>query len=64
MTYTIKDLLEALQSPITNSPHLANNAETWSRIGNRDSFDELGLTPSELDDFLKEWIEDNPYKNI
>ena len=63
MTITIDDLLNALQNP-EKTGGLANTAETWERIGRKDSFDELGLEGGELDDFLKEWIEDNPYANI
>ena len=35
----IDDLLAALQNP--NSVELRNDFDTWRRIGNRDSFDEL-----------------------
>jgi hypothetical protein len=59
---TIEDLLNALQNPETGQ--LENNAETWSRIGKKDDFSELGLEASELDDFLAEWIGDNPYENL
>lgn len=59
---TIDDMLNALQNPETGK--LENSAETWSRIGSRDNFDELGLDSSELDEFLKEFIAENPYQNI
>ena len=59
---TIDDLLNALKNQETGV--LENSAETWSRIGSRDSFSELGLDVSELDDFLKEFIQDNEYSNI
>jgi hypothetical protein len=63
---SIDDLLNSLKNP--NTPEkkgkLANTKETWTRIGEGDSFSELGLQSSELDDFLKEWIEENPYTNI
>jgi len=62
MTLTIDDLLNALESEIKNT--LSNTKDTWSRIGNRDSFSELGMERSELDKFLEEWIEQNPYNNI
>ena len=62
-TITIDDLLNALQNP-ENVSKLENTKETWRRIGERDSFSELGLDGSELDDFLKEWIQDNPYSAI
>jgi len=58
----IDDLLAALQNP--NSVELRNDFDTWRRIGNRDSFDELGMNSGELEEFLKEWIEENPYANI
>ena len=63
MTVTIDDLLNALQNP-DNPSKLENSRETWERIGNRDKFSELGLEGSELDDFLKEWIMENPYENL
>ena len=63
MTVTIDDLLNALQNP-DNPSKLENSRETWSRIGNRDNFSELGLEGSELDDFLAEWISENPYNNL
>lgn len=43
---------------------LPNTKETWERIGAKDSFAELGLEGSELDDFLKDWIAENGYTNI
>lgn len=61
---TIDDLLNALQNPVKTDTKLPNTAETWTRIGERDEFAELELEGSELTDFLKEWIEDNPYLNI
>lgn len=63
MELTIDDLLNALQNP-EKTVLLENNSETWSRIGNKDKFSELGLEDSELNDFLKEWISDNPYNNL
>lgn len=62
-TPTIEDLLNALQNPET-AGDLPNTAETWARIGNRDSFPELNMSSSELENFLKEWTENNPYSNI
>lgn len=66
MALTIDDLLNALQNPTisANDPKLVNTRETWSRIGARDSFSELGLEGSELDSFLEEWIAHNPYENL
>ena len=61
---TIDDLLKALQNPNEGNAKLRNDFNTWSRIGNKDSFSELGLSSSELEDFLKDWIADNPYENI
>ena len=63
MTVTIDDLLNALQNP-DNPSKLENSRETWERIGNKDRFEELGLEGSDLDEFLKEWIDNNPYSNI
>lgn len=64
MELTIDDLLNALQNPEKANMSLENNSETWSRIGNKDKFSELELGESELNDFLKEWISDNPYNNL
>lgn len=44
---------------------LENSVETWRRIGERDSFSELGFkSDSEKEEFLQEWISNNPYSNI
>lgn len=63
---TIDDLLNALANPAKSSKKtLENTKETWRRIGSKDSFEELGLESSELENFLKEWInENNEYGNI
>lgn len=61
--YTIDDLLNSLQSPNPNKT-LENSRETWRRINQNDPFDELGLNRSELDEFLKDWIHDNPYSAL
>lgn len=63
MTISIDDLLNALQNP-DKVVELENSKETWKRIGNRDSFSELGLEQSELDSFLSDWIDANPYNNL
>lgn len=63
MTVTIDDLLNALQNP-EKVGGLENSKETWTRIGNRDDFSELGLSGGELDDFLREWCAENEYSNI
>ena len=66
MALTIDDLLNSLKNP--NKPKegatLENNRSTWERIGKRDSFSELGLEGGELEKFLQDWINDNPYSNI
>lgn len=62
MAVSIDDLLNALQNP--EGITLENNSDTWSRIGQKDKFSELGLEESELDAFLADWIEQNPYSNI
>jgi len=64
MALTLDDLLNALQNPEKASKKLENNKATWERIGKGDKFSELGLEPSELDSFLKDFIKDNPYSNI
>lgn len=62
MALTIDDLLNALQNP--SKATLTNTKDTWTRIGKGDSFSELGMTSSELETFLAEWISENPYSNI
>ena len=59
---TLDELLNALENP--NKPELPNTEGTWNRIGNKDSFDELGLEKTELEEFLSEWMEENSYNNI
>lgn len=60
---TIDELLNALQNP--NKPTvLENSEETWRRIGKKDKFEELGMEASELETFLKEWMDENPYTAI
>ncbi len=64
---TIEDLLRKIKvtrSNTNDSPTLKNTKETWKRIGNKDTFDELGFSSSELDSFLKEWVSENPYSAI
>lgn len=70
---TIDDLIAAMKNPNivddemkAELSSLANTADTWARIGARDVTlaGEIGIEESELNDFLKEWIEDNPYRNI
>jgi hypothetical protein len=67
----IDKILKSMQSKyqirdkIENERHLENTKETWQRIGNKDSFDELGFdNDAEKESFLKEFIENNPYKDI
>ena len=59
---TIEDLLKSLQYP--DKSKINDSGITWARIGNKDPFTELGLKGSELDSFLKEWCESNPYNNL
>ena len=59
---TIEDLLNSLQNP--KKVTLENSKATWKRIGQKDSFSELGLESSELESFLQEWMNDNPYNNL
>ena len=55
-------LLAALKETVKEGKQvLENNAETWNKIGSRESFSELGFAS---EDELKEWIENNPYSNI
>ena len=63
---TIEDLLKTLQYNVSNSATtLENTSETWKRISSKsDSFSELGLKSTELEEFLSEWCANNPYSNI
>lgn len=61
---TIEELLKSLQYNTAQSKTtLENNKSTWTRIGNKDSFEELGLSSSELESFLSDWCQNNPYNN-
>jgi hypothetical protein len=69
MSISIDDLLNSLNTPSnpnssSSAKTLPNNKDTWSRIGKKDSFEELGLSSSDLENFLDEWCVDNPYNNI
>lgn len=64
MALSIDDLLNSLQNPNKKNGKLENTKDTWRRIQAKDSFSELGIQPSELDSFLSEWINDNPYSAI
>lgn len=59
---TIKDLLASLQADDNSggNRNLANTKENWAKIKNKE-FTDLGVEGSELDEFLSEWIENNPY---
>lgn len=63
---TIDDLLEALKTPTQGESVLLNTTEIWARIGERDRTlaHDFGISESELDSVLKDWIKDNPYNNI
>ncbi len=60
---TIDELLKSLQKPGAEVK-LSNTRETWSRIGQRDAFAELGLGPSELQKALSDFTKENEYSNI
>jgi len=62
MSLTIEDLLKEINN--SKSVKLENNAETWKRIGKKDSFPELNLPKGDLESFLAEWVANNPYNNI
>lgn len=64
MALNLDDLLDALSKASETEKKLANTKENWARLGRRDSFEELGLSGQELEDFLKEWAQENPYSNI
>jgi hypothetical protein len=59
---TLDEMLMELENP--NKPSLENTKTTWKRIGAKDEFSELGLEVSELDSFLQEWMDENPYEAI
>jgi hypothetical protein len=67
---TIEELLKSMLTLSSDKKSsdfigLPNNRETWERIGSGDSFAELNFQSlSEKEDFLKEWIESNPYTAI
>jgi hypothetical protein len=67
---TIEELLKSMLTLASDKKSndftgLENSRSTWERIGSGDSFAELGFqSQSEKEDFLKEWIENNPYQAI
>ena len=70
MSENIKDILESFQTKYKEREagsirDLENTKDTWVRIRSGDSFEELGFnTDQEKEDFLKEWIEENPYSAL
>ena len=69
---TIDDLLASLQNPELygneiKKNKLENTIDTWGLIGDR-NFEAIaaktGIEEEEVNDFLKEWVEENPYKDI
>lgn len=63
---TLKELLDSLSEVSTigedKRSALRNTRETWTRIANKDPLEELEFSSaSEKDQFLSEWIQDNPY---
>ena len=66
---TIEELLKSMYTLSSDSKGdfigLQNNKATWERIANRDSFSELGFeSESAKEEWLKEWIDQNPYLSI
>jgi hypothetical protein len=67
---TIEELLKSMLTLPTEGKKgdflgLENNKATWERIANKDSFAELDFeSESAKEEWLKEWIEANPYQNI
>lgn len=68
---SIEELLNSMQTRYKSGTsgdsikNLQNTRDTWERIGAKDSFEELGFSSQdEKENFLAEWIKDNPYNNI
>jgi len=64
---TIEELLKSMISinDANLDQRLPNTRETWERIGSLDSFSELGFSSdTEKEEFLKDWIDNNPYSSI
>jgi len=62
---TLSKLFEALREQYSERLSLPNTRETWERIGKGDDFKEFGFTSeSEKEEFLKDWMKNNPYSNI
>ena len=71
MMTQIEEILHSMQNKhqirekIEGEKTLENSSETWKRIGNKDSFDELNFdSDAEKENFLKEWTETNSYSNM
>lgn len=66
---SISDFLNKIKSGQNvrdkSTRHLENNLKTWLRIGSKDLFNELDFsTEEEKNDWLKQWMSENEYKNI
>jgi hypothetical protein len=67
---TIEELLKSMLTLSSDKKSsdfmgLPNSRETWERIGSGDSFAELNFqSQTEKEEFLKEWVENNPYTAI
>jgi hypothetical protein len=60
----IKELIAALEKDSEKPTQLVNNAETWRRIGSKDTFPELALSEQETTKVIDEFITNNEYRNI
>lgn len=69
MSITIEELLNSMQNKyksdgVSSIKKLENTKENWKRIRNKDNFEDLGFSSdSEKEEFLKQWISENPYSN-
>ena len=61
---TIKELLQSMYTLNVNKESkssIPNTAETWARIGAKESFSAIGFAD---EDEMSKWIEENDYQNI
>lgn len=71
MAQTIEELLKSMytlpkEGGVSDFKRIINNSkDIWERIGKGDSFSELNFSStSEKDEFLKDFIQNNPYLSI
>jgi hypothetical protein len=61
VTMTFEDLIRGLVTPVTAIP---NTIENWTRVGDRDPSLAPDLSGRDFENFLADWIANNPYSEL